>query len=356
VERPTGRGLRGVRLARSDLLEVVALVGVFATGSSFLLASRPADIPRAWLAVIGLALVVVALGYLFRRRIGDLTEASTVQAFFVWDAAGRAIVDVEGYEFASELAMIARDVLAELPALREEWDAQPLVRAANDEDRATAGSLGAGRIVEECVEYMLLEELSMHLIDFFERPGLDAEHLVELRREELGDVVEGNRVLDVLSRPLPERGRTAPDPASSGRAPSMVFGEDYLFSRFELRLPRGATVRRVDDGVEVDSPLVKVHLRATFDGGPAHLSADFAELFLDDRDHRLSSLAVWIDVRTQVKRRALFLRSSWDYFAWVDDFRAHIEESWSGERYFERIGWPSIRALMRVMEVRSAGR
>ena len=136
----------------------------------------------------------------------------------------------------------------------------------------------------------------------------------------------------------------------------MVFGEDYMYSRFDLRLPSGATVRRVDDGVEVDSPLVKVHLRATFDGGPAHLSADFAELFLDDRDHRLISFAVWTEVRTEVKRRALFLRSAWDYFAWVDDFRSHLEASWSGERYFERIGWPGIRALIRVMEVRSAER
>jgi hypothetical protein len=106
----------------------------------------------------------------------------------------------------------------------------------------------------------------------------------------------------------------------------------------------------------VDSPLVKVHLRATFDGAPAHLSADFAELFLDDHDHRLSSFAVWTEVRTEIKRRALFLRSTWDYFAWVDDFRSHLEASWSAERYFERIGWPGIRALMRVMEVRSAER
>ena len=53
MERPTGRGLRGVRLARSDILEVVAVAGVFATGSSFLLAARPTDIPRGWLVVIG---------------------------------------------------------------------------------------------------------------------------------------------------------------------------------------------------------------------------------------------------------------------------------------------------------------
>ena len=356
MERPTGRGLRGVRLARSDILEVLAVAGVFATGSSFLLAARPADIPRDWLVVIGLVLVLISLGYVFRRRIGDLTEASTVQAFFVWDAAERSIVDVEGYEFASELARISRDVLAETPALRAEWDAQPLVVATADEERANAGSRGGGRIVEECVEYMLLEELSMHLIDFFGRPGVDEEHLVELRREELADIVEGNRVLEVLSRPLAERGLTGPEPATSGLAPSMVFGEDYMYSRFDLRLPSGATVRRVDDGVEVDSPLVKVHLRATFDGGPAHLSADFAELFLDDRDHRLTSFAVWTEVRTEVKRRALFLRSTWDYFAWVDDFRSHLEASWSGEHYFERIGWPGIRALIRVMEVRSAER
>ena len=45
VERPTGRGLRGVRLARSDVLEIVVVVGVLATGSSFLLAARPDDIP-----------------------------------------------------------------------------------------------------------------------------------------------------------------------------------------------------------------------------------------------------------------------------------------------------------------------
>ena len=356
MERPAGRGLRGVRVARSDLLEVVAVVGVFATGSSFLLAARPADVPRDWLVVVGLTLVLVALGYLVRRRIGDLTEATTVQAFLVWDVAERAVVDVEGYEFATELARVSRDVLAEEPALRAEWDAQPLVATSPGDDRASAGSGGSGRIIEECVEYLLLEELSMHLIDFFERPGLDARHLVELRREELADIVAGNRVLDLLSRPLADRGRPETGPTGGGRDPSVVFGDGFMYSRFDLRLPRGATVRRVDDGVEMDSPLVKVHLRATFEGAPAHLGADFAELFLEDRHHRLRSFVVWTEVRTEVKRRALLLRSTWDYFAWVDDFREHLEASWSGERFFERIGWPGIRALMRVMEVRSTGR
>jgi hypothetical protein len=356
VQRPAGRGLRGLRLARSDLIEEVAALAVFATGSSFLLAALPADIPRDWLVLIGVVLVLLSLAYIFRYRIGDLTEASTVQAFFVWDASAKAIVDVDGYEFASELARITRDVLAEAPAMRAEWDAQPLAAATIGGERANKSTSGGGRIIEECVEYMLLEELSMHLIDFFDRPGLDEGHLVELRRDELADIVEGNRVLDLLSRPLADRGRVSPPAAPGSDGPSMVFGEDFIYSRFDLRLPRGATVRRVDDGVEVDSPLVKIHLRATFEGGRAHLSADFAELFLDDRHHGLSSFVVWTEVRTRVKRRALLLRSAWDYFAWVDDFRNHLEASWSGERYFERIGWPGIRALMRVMEVRSAER
>jgi hypothetical protein len=335
------------------VLEVVAVAGALAVGSSLLLEAVAVDLPKGWLALAGSLFVGIAIVYVLRSRLGDLSDTSTVQAFFVWDAQSRSIVDVEGYEFATELARISRDALAEQPALRAEWDASPLAVATTDEERAAAGSGGSGRIVEECAEYMLLAELSMHLIDFFERPGVDEDHLVELRRDELADIVAGNRVLDLLSRPLAERGRSGPDAAATGRSPSMVFGEDYMFSRFDLQLPKGAAVRRVDDGVEMDSPVVKVHLRATFEGGRAHLSADFAELFLDDRDHRLSSFAVWIEVRTEVRRRALFLRSTWDYFSWVDDFRGHLEESWSGERFFERIGWANIRALRRVMEVRS---
>jgi hypothetical protein len=58
-------------------------------------------------------------------------------------------------------------------------------------------------------------------------------------------------------------------------------------------------------------------------------------------------------VRTRVKRRAMLMRSTWDYFAWVDDFRGHLEESWSRERFFERIQWPALRAVSRVLEVRA---
>ena len=124
----------------------------------------------------------------------------TIAAFMVWDGTRRAVVDVEGYEFASELARITGDALAEDAALRAGWEAGPLAVATTDDERAAAGTKGAGRIVEEATEYMLLQELSTHLIDFFARPGT-AEELAGLlawadaERLDVGVVGSGSNLL-----------------------------------------------------------------------------------------------------------------------------------------------------------------
>ena len=313
----------------------------------------PDDVPMWFLLTAGIVLVGVSLWYVLRRRLGPLSEETEIEAFFVWDSERNAVVEVEGYEFGSELARMVDYAIAEDTALQEQWTAQPLSAGDQDGRPTTAGATAGGRIIEECVEYMLLEELSMHLIDFFARPTVDAARLVELGREDVADVVHGNRILDLFSTPLAERGRDAAMAADQADA-HVRFGDDYLYSRFDLRLPSGASVRRVDDGVEVDSPVVNVRLRAMFDGLPANLSADFAELFLDDHERRLRSFTVWTEVRTRVKRRAMVMRSTWDYFAWVDDFRDHLEASWSGERFFEGIQWPAVRALHRVIGIGAA--
>ena len=344
-----GRGLRGVRLARSDVIEVIVVAAVFATGMTLLTRAIPDDLPMWFLLAAGIVLVGTSFFYVLRRRLGPLTESSEVDAFFVWDSGRNAVIDVEGYEFASETARLIGYAIAEHAGLREEWESDSLAGAGTGRGPSAAAP-ASHRIVEECVEYMLLEELSMHLLDFFARPDVDEGQLVELGRDDLADVVAGNRVLDLFSTPPAARGKDEPLHAE-GRHLEVEFGEDFMYARLDLHLPSGATIRRVPDGIEVESPVVNVRLRAGFDGMPANLSADFAELYLGDREGRLRSFMVWTEVRTRVKRRAMLLRSTWDYFAWVDEFRAHLLESWSGERYFERIQWPAVRALRRVIDV-----
>ena len=328
---------------------MIVVAAVFATGMTLLTRAIPDDLPMWFLLLVGVVLVGTSFGFVLRRRLGPLSESSEVEAFFVWDSRRNAVVDVEGYEFGSEVARLIGYAIAEHAGLRQEWESEPLA-AAGAGQAPKAATPASTRIVEECVEYMLLEELSMHLLDFFAGPTVDEGQLVELGRDDLADVVSGNRILDLFSTPPASRGRDEPLVAE-GTHLQVHFGEDFMYSRLDLHLPSGATIRRVPDGIEVDSPVVNVRLRAAFEGLPANLSADFAELYLGDRERRLRSFTVWTEVRTRVKRRAMLLRSTWDYFAWVDEFRAHLMESWSGERFFERIEWPAVRALRRVIEV-----
>jgi hypothetical protein len=187
----------------------------------------PDDLPRSLLVAAGVALVGVSLWFVLRRRLGPLTEETEVEAFFVWDARGNRVVEVEGYEFASELARMVDYAIAEDASLREEWAARPLPARGGDggSDGGPDAATASARIIEECVEYMLLEELSMHLIDFFARPTVDTARLVELGRDDVVDVVHGNRFLDLFSTPLGERGKGSGSP--DGHADGHVrFGDD----------------------------------------------------------------------------------------------------------------------------------
>jgi hypothetical protein len=347
------RGIRGFRIARSSAAEALVVVGAFALGIGLLTSQIPRDIP-GWVPLASGALLVVGtLLYIWNTRFGSLTESTDTEAFFVWNASDNRLIEVLGYEFSEELAQYASRAMSEHTPLQIQWRDDPLWddNVASREVISMPGRRRSGRIIAECVEYMLLNRLSLHLSAFFSKPGFSPDRLVVYGREDVADVIQGNRILELFSRPLEDR-MTASSPLeydlSFGDTPAIIESDGTYYSRFEMRLPSGCRLHRSEGAIVIDSPVFDLRLSVQFDGFHTVLPGDFERLYLGGSLIELQAFAVVVRVSTTIKRRAILRRQDWAYFTWHDSFSDYLRRHWAHEAFFADIGWPSLRALFHV--------
>lgn len=346
--------------SRSALIELFLAAVVLALGVN-LLATALAEYvgTGAALWLLGISLAVLGVGSIARRTIASTRMRRKIKGLVCIQDKTQGVFEIPRYAFSENLVRYFKALFAENEAPRKLWDSDPISKtfkhdpeAGTFEVRATA----AGQLITEATEYFVLETLSAHLTDFFNRSGMDEALVQELNREDVPDVVFRNRFLDTFSRPMHERAAFVDTSLAkkpyAGKIVSSFSAGGPMYSEFDLKLPFGAKVRRLSPkSVEIDTPKFRLVIEVVFGAFASSLPRGFANLYLDEasfQDIRTYEIAVITDV--EFKPLALLSRTGWDYHAWLDSLLDELEARISSSAFFEKIDWNAAATVGRVVQ------
>jgi len=367
---------------RNEFLRIVAIAAILALGINLLAysLSEVLDVSHTTMAIVGIFLTCVAILYLLILLFRTRRAINTFVGLVAIDKETNEIIRIPRYELSQRLFRALEGAFVENKALHETWKNQPLVagspkphysvwamnKAADQRGqsegqqdrpsltdyvaivRATAtepiAESKSAKILREALEFILLEQLSLHLSAYFEVDlGLDKE-TVEYTRNDVPELLLQNRVLSLLSTPIEDRAIFSecktPEPQPECDIIEIDGPDGAAYRRFDLRLPKGTKVSRPSEGtLKLENNRVSLELIARYEGFLSNMPDDFPILYLTRSYDSVTVLKIDVELRTSIKIRALLRPSGWKYHQWIDSFSQCLWQFASFGHFLERIGW-----------------
>lgn len=367
---------------RNEFFQIVAIAAILALGINLLAysLSELLGVSHTTPLVVGGVLTFVVILYLLILRFRARGAINIFDGLVLIDRETNEIIPIPQYGLSEQLSVALKAAFVENEALHETWRNQPLVakgptldngpagknKASNQADQTghhqnrpslsgyiaiikapameTIAESKSARILREALEFLLLEQLSMHLSAYFEvELGLD-EETVEYTRNDVPDLLLQNRILSLLSTPIEDRAIFSkckiPAPPPEGEIVDIYGPDGAVYKRFQLILPKGTKVSRPSEGIlKLENDRVSLELVANYDGSLANTPNDFEILYLARSHRSVYALKIDVELRTSIKIRALLRPSGWKYHQWIDSFSQRLEQFSSFSHFLERIGW-----------------
>lgn len=309
---------------------------------------------ESYLLWIGIVFVLFGVLYLLGRLIHKPKINRSIEGFLLFDKKTKLPVNCEGYEYLEALHDNFRASFSESKAMKHIW-----------KDKSFGHEKGNALIIEAS-EYFLLDQLSLHLADYFKDRNLDSTQLVNLTRNKIDDILLSNRFLELFSKPMEHRASFVKD--TKKERESLRMGEDgiilsefekgikndrkkgrvirrmgkggAIFSEFYLVLPKDSEVTRKDNSIQIDTKRFKMNFKFNYDGFGYVLPDWFEELYCGFKKYD-DSLAteIRLDISIEFKHLTLFSKGGWDYYEWIELFLGKMNESFSGDYFFKKINW-----------------
>lgn len=324
------------------------------------------DLSARWLVAFGLALIglSICVTTLILRR--NLVRDITYEGVFTIDSLSRRVIPFERYEFSEQMAEHVTAIGTENAAMRNLWTKTPF-RTPSISPKSTRSE--SVKMVIESIEYFALRELSAELEEYFNKNSVvDTKQIVTKKTNDIPSVLLDNRFLSLFSRPMQERvaftvggeeTRTEElDGVRVTRTVVAAWGErGEIYEAFELVLPKGSEVARLDDGaIQITTAHFEMTLTSRFDGFNSVLPQDFEQLYLG-LDHRsVSTYKINIEVRIQFKPWAVLSQDGWEYYRWVDSYLERIKRSFEFESFIKQIDWDRTLTIAKVLTSRELDR
>lgn len=356
-------------------LFVIAAILAFSVGTLGSLFADQAAMPQISVIAISLLLLVISFCLLAKDINSQLSFTEEVDALVFLNSRTNAIIPVKDYRFAEHLHRVMRAINAESKAMQSEWDKEPLATprkiknptqspqtqsktktsymsivkvTADSETRPQPKSV---RLLEEAASFVLLEELSLHLSTYFNNADEDS-FVKEYSREDIPDFLLKNRVLNLLSTPIEQRDiflDAYPDDKGEpeGEICSLWGSDGSVYSRFDLVLPTGSTIKHADHGViRIETKRLSLELSAKFTGSSGVVSPSFCANYLLQDFNDVSPRKVAIRLTGRIKAMSLFRSSGWQYYRWLDSFRERLKVSFDFPTFQSEIHWAVIEPLL----------
>lgn len=353
--------LKELLRGRGAFLELLAAAVVLALGVNVLATTliEMLSLPHIYQLLVAILVILTALLLIARKIIRAGYVQKSISAVVVVSKKGNELVRIPRYRFSEALSDYLESLFSENEALKKVWAADPLSKQFDFDAKtgeANYRKTEASLLLQEAIEYFVLDRLSTHLTDYFNKPPFDESLLKEFGREDVPSVLFKNRFLDTFSKPMTERPAFVDEALKhKPRFGTVVasFGKGQArYERFDLVLPEKSKVTRTAHGaIEIDTPKFKLHIEAVFDGFGAVLPSRFERLYLRHDDYAdLSVYGAKIGIAVSFKPLALVTQIGWNYHMWLDSFLESLTKESSKAQFLQRISWESARTVFELIE------
>ena len=342
---------------RSNLVNLVAVavaigfgISLAATGLSLRL--DQSGTVQLW---FGALLTVGGFLYLLSRALPNVNKSVVFDGVLVVRKINNEVVPIDRYELATHTAKSIAALTAENKALGRAWSNTSLsgfdITGKGAQRRASA----AIKLAQEAVEYFVLHKFSLHLSSHFENnPRVSDKEVQRIGRQDVPSVLLDNRFLELFSKPMGEREAFM---AHDGQPNSLQDGNvvwatgkgGAIFDHFELILPAGAAITRIDPAsVRVRTRRLSVQIGVGFEGFGAVLPHRFEEFYLGLRFDEYDRYAVNLCIDIKFAWWALFSPTGWEYYRWLDSFVEETSKAFSFEQFIADVGWHAALTAHRI--------
>jgi len=367
---------------KKEFLRLVTLVTVlsFSVGVLASLVAASTIVPTAVIYVVAILLTVIALLLLAADIRQKLSFEDCLEGVLFIDSEKNELIDVRGYELASDLSRTMAAVKAESRAIYSEWENDPLVqRKTKTESTSPSAAVGhaedeesdgkitytsivqveveedhltkqkASNLLDEALQFVLLEELSTHLSTYF--TNSDSDQIVELSREHIPTFLLQNRVLNLLTTPIEQRdvflkayprGKKRPD----GVLCTLWGSDGSMYSRFDLNLPKDSKVSFLNRGaLRIETKRLDLEISGRYTGTSAAVPRAFINHYMERSWDDVDCRKIQVKLRGRVKPLALLSGKGWEHYHWLDSFRTRLRKSVDLKSFQDEIHWHAVEPM-----------
>jgi|JI9StandDraft_1071089.scaffolds.fasta_scaffold72406_1 hypothetical protein len=361
---------------KTELIKLVLGAIILGIGTNMLASLLMETLKERFLvtSIITFIFTVFPLLFFIYQIARDSTKETKINAVFILEKSTKKIERIYGYDFSEQLAATLNAVFIENKAFKNIFENSLKIHTPipteNSGENKENNSKKLGKktsvsymsivkvngksnkeeklmnndILDEAIEYVILEKLSLHLSSYFQTFEDEDKLIKEYSRADIPEMLLQNRILNLITTDFGDRQIFAKSGIS--KAPSegeivKIYGSDgSVFNRFDLVLPKGSKVTRPQKGVlNIENERLVIQIEIQNDGFSANLPIGFGTYYLGKNSNQIDLRSVVINLRYQIKPIAIFARSKWNYHSWIDSFRLELIEFSSFSDYLKRINW-----------------
>jgi hypothetical protein len=352
-------------ISRKELLEILIasfFIGVCAsvTGSIVFEAFK---IHELWL-YLGLISLFLTCIWMLSKKLTKARKANvSIKGFIIYSEKQNTLIFADRYPFSESICDYLESAFSENEALKRQWENQPLSNIFSGYRNQKKCSADASiKLVREATEYYAIENLSMHLTEYFNKEHYDKSELTELSREDVPSILLKNRFMELFSAPMENRAAFNHDLDSSVQdgvffmpdntsendvIPISIWNNGAFYSRFNLILPKNTKITKDNNCIIIDSLNFKLTIETCFEGTNYLTPRNFEKYYLGlEKYEDCTEYNITFNAEVNFKLMSIFRRSKWDYHAWIDGYFEMMERKMSADYFFKTINWETVSTMI----------
>lgn len=306
-------------------------------------------------AVIAIIIIIVSIIYFVVRLLWPHDDIYKIDGFFIWDENTNNVLDIKRYHFGYYLNKYLKAAFIENSALEKAWNLEPISKEFNNAQDIENHNKNnkSKKIIVEATEYYILEELSTHLVDYFNQEPFDEQNLEKFARNDIPDVLLSNRFLEMFSKPMEDRPLFSNKESFENDNNIVMSTSDdgAFYSQFELILPKNASIKRAKPGgLTIKTTRFQIDIAVDFEAFGALVPTEYKRFILQTESHKSRDFQITASFKIKFKFASLFLPGGWSYYRWIESFMKVFEKDFSEERFFKDIKWDSCLTIIQYLE------